>query len=127
MPQLDISIFFIDIFFGFFGFWILYVYNNKVVFPEIKRSLLLREAKILTFKLLFIDFFSFFKFWEEHLKNAINTVHTTGISDLEKSVNLFNIYFKHYGFILFLLLNRSTIKHNFYINNLFFCKTYLVK
>lgn len=127
MPQLDISIFFIDIFFGFFGFWILYVYNNKVVFPEIKRSLLLREAKILTFKLLFIDFFSFFKFWEEYLKNAINTVHTTGISDLEKSVNLFNIYFKQYGFILFLLLNRSTIKHNFYISNLFFCKIHLVK
>lgn len=126
MPQLDISIFFIDTFFGFFGFWILYIYNNKIVFPEIKRSLLLREAKILTFKLLFIDFFSFFKFWEEHLKNAINSIQNENILNLDKSVNLFNVYFKQYGFILFLLLNRSTIKHNFYINNLFFCKIYLI-
>lgn len=127
MPQLDIQIFFIDTFVGFFSFWFLYFYNNKVVFPEIKRSILLREVKILTWKLFFIEFISYFHFWEKYSTQIEASNKQNLLNFLEKISHVSFTSFKKYGLELFLIV-ENTVNNDLYINDfkkISFCKGFL--
>jgi|688.fasta_scaffold1015920_2 hypothetical protein len=46
MPQLDIGIFFVEFFFNFFCFWLIYLIKAKIIFPSINKSIKLRKYKI---------------------------------------------------------------------------------
>lgn len=129
MPQLDIQIFFIDTFIGFFGFWILYFYNNKIVFPEIKRSILLREVKILTWKLFFVEFLSYFKFWEFSIEQLAVIIKQSSTIAFEKKVAISFCLLKKYGLDLFLLSKKSVeLKQVFSVLYLIaLCKTLIIK
>ena len=125
MPQLDIQIFFIDTFFGFFGFWALYIYNNKVVFPEIKRSILLREVKILTWKLFFIEFKFYFSFWEKKLQEVQNLIQVNLLNSID--FILIKSFKRIKGLGLEIYLNSHKIFYDYKkaIMNLNFCKNFL--
>lgn len=65
MPQLDITIIFIEFSFSFYIFWFLYFYNNKFVFPEINRILKIRQVKIVDLKCKEIKLLNLYSLYEK--------------------------------------------------------------
>ena len=126
MPQLDINIIFIEFFFGFLLFWFLYFYNNKFIFPEINRTLKIRQIKIFDLKYKSIYLLNLYSLYEKINVFKYNANKNSGFFSLEnilknnlKKINLL-------GFILNSRLYISDIyKKNSFSSSVLTSKYYL--
>lgn len=110
MPQLDIGIFFLEVFFNFLCFWFFYFFLLKTIFPKINFSLKVRKSKIKQLNLNFSKFkkkikiFSSFKF----IENSFFISYIFTLNNTKKTV-LSLIFFKEFYLSFFFNKNKNYI------------------
>jgi len=110
MPQLDIGIFFLEVFFNFLCFWFFYFFLLKTIFPKINFSLKVRKSKIKQLNLNFFKFkkkikiFSSFKF----IENSFFISYIFTLNNTKKTV-LSLIFFKEFYLSFFFNKNKNYI------------------
>lgn len=108
MPQLDIGIFFVEFFFNFFCFWLIYLIKAKIIFPSLNKSLKLRKYKIKKINSFLNLYFNNLNILNDYLKYNKNIFEFFFIK------NLF-FYFLKLKIIYFLILkfyNKLFLKKN---------------
>ena len=126
MPQLDINIIFIEFFFGFLLFWFLYFYNNKFIFPEINRTLKIRQIKIFDLKYKSIYLLNLYSLYEKINVFKYNANKNSGFFSLE---NILKNNLKKISLLGFILNSRLYIsdiyKKNSFSSSVLTSKYYL--
>ena len=114
MPQLDIGIFFVEFFFNFFCFWLIYLLKAKKIFPSLNKSIKLRKYKIKKINNFLFLYFNNFNFLNNYLKNNKIIFESLTLKNL-------NVYFFKLKIIYFLILknynNSFLLKNNKFFNN----------
>lgn len=113
MPQLDIGIFFVEVFFNFLCFWFFYFFLLKSIFPKLNFSLKLRKSKIkqLTFNFLKFKkkikvFFSF-----KLIQNSSFLLYIFSLNSLKKN-SLSLLIVKNFYFTFFFDKNKNLIDNS---------------
>ena len=122
MPQLDFSIFFLQLFFNFLIFWFIYFFNSYKIFPFLNKVIKLKKYKIkkilkefLIFESNIIFLVNFFK-----IKNNSNNILFFNFFNLSefKIIFLNNSYLLNLYKLIFLNIinSKKLIFLNFIIN-----------
>lgn len=110
MPQLDVGIFFVEVFFNFLCFWFFYFFLLKTVFPKLNFSLKVRKNKIKQLNSNFIKFKRkikiFFSF--KLVQNSFFLIHIFSLKNLKKNT-LSLLVFKSFYFSFFFEKNKNVI------------------
>lgn len=126
MPQLDINIVFIEFFFGFLLFWFLYFYNNKFIFPEINRTLKIRQIKIFDLKYKAIYLLNLYSLYEKINVFQYNANKNSGFFSLDIILKNNSKQIKLLGFVLnskFFI--KDIYKTNMFASSIIISKYYL--
>ena len=105
MPQLDIGIFFVEFFFNFFCFWLIYLIKAKKIFPSINKSIKLRKYKVKKINNSLNFYFNNLNILNNYLKSNKTIFEFFALKN-------FYFYFLKLKIIYFLILKNY--------NNLFF-------
>lgn len=122
MPQLDIGIFFVEFFFNFFCFWLIYLIKAKKIFPLINKSIKLRKYKIKKINNSLNLYFNNLNTLNNFLKYNKNIFEFLTLKNL-------NFYFLKLKIVYFLILknyNNFFLKNNSKLFSLFLNKQILI-
>lgn len=110
MPQLDVGIFFVEVFFNFLCFWFFYFFLLKTIFPKINFSLKIRKSKIKQLNLNFIKFKKKIKFFFSFklIENSFFLLNIFSFKNMQKNI-LSLIIFKNFYFSFFFNKNKPVI------------------
>jgi hypothetical protein len=123
MPQLDIGIFFLEVFFNFLCFWFFYFFLLKTIFPKLNFSLKVRKSKIKQLGLNFIKFKRKIKilFSFKLIKDSFFISYIFNLKNIKKNM-LSLVAFKTFYFSFFFNKNKfyidSFLKNKLGINYL---------
>jgi Plant ATP synthase F0. len=110
MPQLDIGIFFLEVFFNFLCFWFFYFFLLKTIFPKLNFSLKLRKSKIKQLNLNFVKFKKKMKILSSFklIQDSSFISYIFSIKGIKKNI-LSLLVFKDFYFSFFFNKNKSFI------------------
>lgn len=110
MPQLDIGIFFLEVFFNFLCFWFFYFFLLKTIFPKLNFSLKLRKSKIKQLNLNFVKFKKKMKilFSFKLIQDSFFISYIFSLKSIKKNI-LSLLIFKDFYFSFFFNKNKSFI------------------
>jgi hypothetical protein len=110
MPQLDIGIFFLEVFFNFLCFWFFYFFLLKTIFPKLNFSLIVRKSKIKQLSLNFIKFKRKIKtlFSFKIIRDSFFISYIFNLKNMKKNI-LSLVIFKAFYFSFFLNKNKQHI------------------
>ncbi len=113
MPQLDITIIFIEFFFGFLLFWFLYFYNNKFIFPEINRIFKIRQVKIADLQYKEIQLLNLYSLYEKISLLSYNINKNSELFSLDSMLKTSSKQIITLGLFFQSKLNLSKSKNNY--------------
>lgn len=110
MPQLDIGIFFVEVFFNFLCFWFFYFFLLKSIFPKLNFSLKIRRSKIKQLNLNFLKFKKKVKFFSSFklIQSSSFLLYIFSLNDLKKNY-LSLLIVKNFYFSFFFDKNKNLI------------------
>lgn len=110
MPQLDVGIFFVEVFFNFLCFWFFYFFLLKSIFPKLNFSLKIRKSKIKQLNLNFLKFKKKVKFFFSFklIQNSSFLLYIFSLNNLKKNY-LSLLIVKNFYFTFFFDKNKNLI------------------